>query len=155
MTRDIRLQSCAHIGNIGLFAARVDHQKQMIPRLANIRSSSDPRPALVNSPYRCRPRPAQHIHRDQAFKRQRRPRSAAQDHLPHMADIKKPGLPRGSADVLASPPSDIAQASHSPQTAPFWPQFDMQVIERVAVIFGHRILLLLTGNHLLETTGIL
>ena len=53
-------------------------------------------------------------------------------HLPHMADIKQSRQCGGCCSALSSRPSDIAQASHSPQRAPFWPP--IQHADRKAVV---------------------
>ena len=137
---DARLQRAAHPGDIAVLAGRVDHHEQMIAPVCEHQIVLDPPGGIGEQPITLTTfAQAQHIHRHHFFKGQRhfRVASAAQDHLPHMADIEQPGGGAGVQMLLhhAHPVLHrhlVAGKGHHPGAL-----FDMQIIKRCALQFSH------------------
>ena len=86
-------QMGAHMGHIRLLAGGIDHDEQMIAPVGEHQIIQDAAGAIGEQPIALPPRrQSQHIHRHHRLERQtqrRHPGNRAQDHLPHVTDIKQ------------------------------------------------------------------
>ena len=106
---DLRQMRC-HMGDIGGFAGGIDHHKDMIATIGEHQIVQNAASFIGKQPVALPPLgQPQHINRHQRFKRQSHGLIAvfrAQDHLPHVADVKKPSR-RTTVQMFLHHPSRI------------------------------------------------
>ena len=122
-----------HMGDVGLFTGGIDHHEHMVAPVGEHQIIKDPTFRVGEQPIALPPRLyPQNIHRHQRLERPRRVLIRplwAQNHLPHVADIKQPSRRAGVQMLFHHPHRvlhghGIARERHHLAT-----QRDMQVIQ--------------------------